>query len=154
MKTAIYPGSFNPWHEGHQDILEKALQVFDRVILARAQNPDPKKSEIRQSWSECEIPERLVQKIIFVEIQGFLHKYVEVSTAYEISAVIRGLRNGYDLQHEMNQQYWYEDLGLKIPVVYFITDRKLGHISSSAIRDIRRFKNISDRPAALPPSSK
>lgn len=54
--------------------------------------------------------------------------------------MICGLRNGYDLQYEMNQQYWNEDLGLEISVVYFITDRKLAHVSSSAIRGIRKAK--------------
>ncbi len=79
---------------------------------------------------------------------AFLHDTLEdTDTTYDdlvkelnAEAVVRGLRNGTDLQYEMNQQYWNEDLGLNVPIVYFITDRKLSHISSSAIREIKCLK--------------
>lgn len=149
MKTAIYPGSFNPWHEGHQDILEKSLQIFDRVIIARGENPSKKHDKLtelaiqsaEESWIANKLPARLIERVIFVTFKGFLHAWVKNHAAYETCAVIRGLRNGYDLQYEINQQYWYEDLGLTIPIVYFITDRKLGHISSTAIREIEKIKS-------------
>ncbi len=57
------------------------------------------------------------------------------------SAVIRGIRNGQDLEYERTQQYWNEDLGIRVPTVCFITDRKLVHISSSAIRAVEKVKN-------------
>ena len=109
MKRAIYPGSFNPWHEGHQDILNKAKRCFDEVIVIKYGK----------------------------DFTGLLSDYLKDK---DYCAIIRGLRNGYDLQYEQNQQYWYEDLGVQIPIVYFITDRTLGHISSSAIREIKKAK--------------
>lgn len=57
--------------------------------------------------------------------------------------IIRGLRNGYDLEYEINLQYWNEDLGVNVPFVYFVTDRKYGHISSSAIRELRSLSKKS-----------
>ena len=45
MKTVVYPGSFNPYHEGHKDIVRKALQTFDKVIIAIGVNPDKQKIE-------------------------------------------------------------------------------------------------------------
>ena len=67
-----------------------------------------------------------------------------VETIPEASAIIRSLRNGDDLQYEMNQQYWNEDLGLTIPVVYFMCDRSLSHISSSAIRQITKIRGFNE----------
>jgi phosphopantetheine adenylyltransferase len=106
IRKAIYPGSFNPWHAGHQDILDKAKKVFDQVDIV--------------TYGK--------------DFTCLLSLYLKDK---DYCAIVRGLRSGYDLQYEQNQQYWYEDLGITIPVVYFITDRKLGHISSSAIRAIK-----------------
>jgi pantetheine-phosphate adenylyltransferase len=54
----------------------------------------------------------------------------------EVCAVVRGLRNGHDLEYEANNQYWNEDLGCSVPFVYFLCDRAYSHISSSAIREV------------------
>lgn len=143
MNIAIYPGSFNPWHSGHFDTLEKALKIFDKVIVAHGINSEKQETTKYTSWDYtrdqiCGSP--LGDRVNFLEFSNLLVDEIK-NYKEPISAVIRGLRNGYDLQYEMNQQYWNEDLGLEIPVVYFITDRKLAHISSSAIRTIEQFKN-------------
>lgn len=135
MKVAVYPGSFNPWHRGHLDVYTKALRVFDKVVIAFGINPD-KKSDL---FVESDMPpgaETLHYSGLLVD---FINGYNSKNPFEEqFQAVIRGLRSGYDLQYEQNMQYWNEDLGLGIPTVYFITDRTLAHISSSALRSIRR----------------
>lgn len=140
MKVAIYPGSFNPWHEGHSDIVSKALQVFDLVVIAQGINPDKK-------LSETNIPSvhtygQFGNKVTVAKFNGLLTDFISHynSTKDPIVAVIRGLRNGQDLEYEKTQQYWNEDLGIIVPTVCFITDRKLVHISSSAIRAVNKFK--------------
>ena len=127
----IYPGSFNPWHEGHEDILEKALQVFDNILILQGHNP---KKPTSKDKGFLDITRERVTTGFF---NGLLVHAVKDLNA---TAVIRGLRNGHDLEYEINNQYWNEDLGLNIPFVYFITDRKYGHISSSAIRDLNKIK--------------
>jgi pantetheine-phosphate adenylyltransferase len=142
VSAAVYPGSFNPWHQGHTDILLKALRVFDHVYIVPMVNPDkPHFQDTRATISEgLKAVAPVLKKRVTVERDwfGLLKDYVEVMP--QISGVIRGLRNGTDLQYEQNLQYWNEDLGLKIPFIYFVCDRTLGHISSSAVRAIKRFQ--------------
>jgi len=146
-KIAIYPGSFNPWHQGHSDILHKALPLFDNIIIARGINPDKKPKAIIDNCDQDFIDDILKNVVccpyaIINHYDTLLIDFVKEATKKygKIDAIIRGLRNGSDLQYEMNMQYWNEDLGLDIPTVYFITDRKYCHISSSAIRQIEGFK--------------
>jgi pantetheine-phosphate adenylyltransferase len=134
MKMAIYPGSFNPWHEGHEDVLNKALLIFDKVILSQGLNPD--KPDDKELFP-AHLHEKYGDKIAMTWSSGLL---VEQLKALPVCAVIKGLRNATDLEYEKTQQYWNEDLGIEIPTVYIITDRKYSHISSSAIRQVRKFK--------------
>lgn len=137
VKTALYPGSFNPWHKGHSDILRKALQVFDIVYVGVGINTE--KDDQHYNLDKCleDFREVFDKRVIVMHFDGLLVDHVK---KLEVDAVIRGLRNGHDLQYEMNQQYWNEDLGLTVPVVYFICDRRLSHISSSSIRMIQAIK--------------
>ena len=145
---AIYPGSFNPYHQGHKDILDKALKVFDKIIVARGINPtkgsdrlEYENEKLENKYEECLIAQVNNSSTIVTHYHTLLVDFVkEANKKYgKISAIIRGLRNGSDLQYEMNLQYWNEDLGLVIPVMYFVTDRKYCHISSSAISQIEQF---------------
>ena len=142
MRKAVYPGSFNPWHQGHTDILKKALSVFDVVVVAHGFNPD-KGIKAYSDFTELykEFPEYLdPDDYRHVWVKGFAGLLVDFVKDEKADAVIRGLRNGHDLQYEMNQQYWNEDLGLVVPTVYFMCDRRYSHISSSAIKSINEAK--------------
>ncbi len=142
--NCIFPGSFNPWHKGHNEVIYKALQVFDTVVVAQGYNPN-KKEEIRflskegigQSWDR--------HKLIVDKFDGrlvdYIHKYNYLAKQEEqIHAIVKGLRNAQDLEYETTQQYWNEDLGITLPVFYIIAGRDKRHISSSAIRLLEKFK--------------
>lgn len=132
MKTAIFPGSFNPWHEGHQEVLNKALQIFDKVIIAQGYNPEKCPPITLESiFNSSQISYRQYSGLLV----DFINRQPEL-----INAVIKGLRNSQDLEYEKIQQYWNEDLGINIPTFYIISDRNLTHISSSAIRATEQFK--------------
>jgi pantetheine-phosphate adenylyltransferase len=156
MKTAIYPGSFNPWHDGHTDILDKALQVFDKVVIAIGQNPD--KPTLDLYSAAARIPENIqaYPDIELVTFDGLLINYILENP---INTIVRGLRHGKDLEDERLQQYWNEDLAKKSgiylpPTVYFVADRHLVHVSSTAVRVVDKLKRQRGKICSCPTNNR
>ena len=75
-----------------------------------------------------------------IKLDSFEGLLVDYATEKKANGIIRGLRNGHDLQYETNLLYWNEDLGLSCPIVYFICDRSLSHISSSMVKEVNKLK--------------
>lgn len=166
MKTlAIYPGSFNPFHIGHLNIVEKAQDIFgvDNVLVAIGNNPFKMKKEkfsiskffsrifgqVKDKVSGNEAVDRAlhIKNSIGVETETydtFLHEFVEKkeSEGYNV-VVIRGLRNGADLDYEVNQMRFINDFNKNIKVVYITCDLQYEHISSSSIRVMDSFRKGS-----------
>lgn len=139
MKIAVYPGSFNPWHAGHEEIVTKAASTFDRLIIAIAQNPEKGTGEY---VSEAQMRDSIghLKNVTIDSFSGLLADYAKERQA---AAIVRGLRNSIDFETEKTQQYWNEDLGLTCPTVYFISHRERVHISSSAIRQVNKITKTS-----------
>lgn len=125
MKVGLYPGSFNPWHTGHEDVLDKALELFDKVIIAQGLNPlkpVPKKI-FHQEFSNVEV---ITYDITLPELVDQLKP----------DAIIRGLRNVNDFIEAQQFQYVMEDLGIIVPFVHIICDKMFVHMSSTVLRAI------------------
>lgn len=126
----VYPGSYNPYHIGHENIRIKADQIFDKVIIARGINPS-KNNEIKP------LPSDALKYYQVDYYDGLLTDYLD-SKDYEMT-VIRGLRNGFDLEYEMNQYQILKDLKPNIKVVSLFADKQFDHVSSSAIRALEKY---------------
>ncbi len=135
MKLGVYPGSFNPFHKGHYNILLKAVEVFDKVIIARGVNPEKAKAEF-------DLPDILYDRYLVEEYNGLLTDYIKTVMQNHDSSnvtVIRGLRNSVDLQYEMNQYRYLQDLMPSIQMVSIFCDKEYEHISSSGIRLLKKY---------------
>ncbi|HEX8020548.1 adenylyltransferase/cytidyltransferase family protein [Mucilaginibacter sp.] len=127
---AVYPGSFNPFHKGHYNILQKAERIFDKVIIARGVNPGKDKATY-------ELPDVLKYRQIET-YEGLLTEFIE-GLGYDVT-IIRGLRNGSDLQYELNQYRYLQELGGKsISVTAIFCDMEFEHISSTGIRQLEKY---------------
>lgn len=138
MRTGLYMGSFNPWHVGHDDILNKALKVFDKVIVLMCQNPEKASNEFIGKLYIEQAP-KIHQLRQNVEVELWTGTIIDYIKNKDITAMIRGLRNGMDLEYEIAQMGLHEDTGNHLPYVCFLTDRKYGHVSSSAVRALDKL---------------
>lgn len=128
-KIAVFCGSFNPFHKGHFNILQKAERIFDKVIIAFGKNPE--KND--RTWA---IPNAIKNRQLS-EYNGLLTDYV-ASIAYPV-VVIRGLRNSTDFDYEQNQYRYIQELMPEINIVNIFCDKEFEHISSSGIRTLEKY---------------
>ncbi len=130
---ALFPGSFNPFHVGHLNILEQAEKVFDKVIIAYGNNPEKDDAKIV-------VPDELFHRQV-ITYDGLLTNLID-SLDYEVT-IIRGIRNYTDLQYELNQLKYLKDMKPDIKIVSFFCDPEYDYISSTAIRILRGLKGQS-----------
>ncbi len=129
-RIAVFPGSFNPFHKGHYNILQKAEKIFDKVIIAFGNNPDKGKS--------APVRPKTIKNRQICEYNGLLTDFIN-SLKYEV-VVIRGLRNSTDFQYEQNQYRYIQELKPGIKIISIFCDKEFEHISSSGIRTLEQFK--------------
>ena|ERR1700741_313142 len=125
----VFAGSFNPFHKGHYNVLQKGEKLFDKVIIAFGKNPD--KSE--RTW---DIPKTIINRQL-TEYSGLLTDFID-SLGYDVT-VLRGLRNSTDFQYEQNQYRYIQELKPDIKIVNIFCDKEFEHISSSGIRTLEKF---------------
>jgi pantetheine-phosphate adenylyltransferase len=145
MKTlAVYCGSFNPFHIGHLNIVHKMQKIFGYENIMIAIGVNPSKMSIPDDQSKLmENAVNLTAKIgVKVEVYTtFLHELIEKkeSEGYNV-ILVRGLRNGDDLDYEDNQLKFIKDFKKDVNVIFIRCDEEFEHISSSAIRQLESFR--------------
>lgn len=135
-KIGIYAGSFNPFHKGHLNILEKAEKIFDKVIIAKGKNPE------KSGYVKNVLPE-IVQNRQIIEYDSLLTDLIQ-SFDYPVT-LIRGLRNENDFGYEKTQLRFMQDFYPETNVVNIICDKEFDHISSSAIRHLWNYPDAANK---------
>lgn len=153
MKVAVYPGSFDPVTFGHLDVLSRAAQVFDRVIVGVLANPrkspllgvDARIEMLRES-----IHQHCADAEFRVEVSAFSGLTVDFCRANGARFIIRGLRAISDFEVELQLGHANRELAPKIDSVFFMAALDQGYVSSSLVKEIAQFGGPIDRlvPAA------
>lgn len=135
MKRAVFPGSFDPITLGHVDILERALPLFDEIILAIGTNADKKYMfSLEDRVKFLEETFKTEAKIKVMTYKGLTVDFCKKENA---AFILRGLRNAIDLEFEKTiGQTNYKMSGIE--TVFLISSSGKGHISSSVVRDVRK----------------
>jgi pantetheine-phosphate adenylyltransferase len=153
MRVAIYPGSFDPITYGHLDVLGRALEVFDRVVVAVLANPRKTASRVadeRMAVIRAAVDETLGERAARVEVHQFDGLTVEACRAAGASHVVRGLRAVSDFEAELQMAHMNHRLAPEIDTVFFMTALEFGYLSSSLVKEITRFGG--DPTGMVPPS--
>jgi pantetheine-phosphate adenylyltransferase len=139
---AIYPGSFSPFHIGHMNIIQQAEAIFDQVVVACGINTSKIKTN-QEGVITAAYQARVSDIIPFhhvIHYSGLLSDIVKQYETFSDVTVVRGLRNGFDLEYEINQLRYLQDMHPGVKVVYFMCHRSCDYVSSS---DLRALASIS-----------
>ncbi len=135
MRRAVFPGSFDPLTLGHTDIIERALPLFDEIILAIGTNSD--KKYMFSLAVRLQFLQETFKEEASIKIMTYKGLTVDFCKEQEASFILRGLRNTSDLEFEKAiGQTNFKMAGIES--VFFITSSGKSHISSTVVRDVIR----------------
>ncbi len=136
-RIAIYPGSFDPVTNGHLDILERGLKLFDKIIIAILTNP--KKTFLFNLKERIEMLEDSLREFSGVEIDTFDGLTVEFAAQCNAQAILRGLRAMSDYEYEFQMALMNRRLNREIQTVFLMTGLRWIYTSSSIIKEAAQF---------------
>jgi len=136
-KIALFPGSFDPFTKGHEDIVLRGLNIFDEIIIAIGYN-----SQKRRYFDIDLMIEKI--KTCFTDYQNIkVNKYTELTATYAnmlgAKYLLRGLRNTTDFEYENTIAMVNKDLYNGLETVFLITSPKFAFISSTIIREVHSY---------------
>jgi len=142
MRTAVYPGSFDPITLGHVDVLRRAAGVFDQVVVAVLFNP--RKAPVGEADGRIAaiveaVAEALPDLAGRIEVRVFDGLTVDACRASGARHIVRGLRAVSDFEAELQMAHMNHRLAPEIDTVFFMTALEYGYLSSSLVKEIARF---------------
>ena len=147
-KIAVFPGSFDPFTVGHESIVKRALELFDRVIIAVGENAEKK------NLFSIEMRLRMIAKVFEgesrVEITRFSGLTVEFCRRHNARYIVRGLRTAADFEYERAMGHMNWKMAPEIDTVFLLTSTEHTPVNSTIVRDI--IKHGGDASMFVPAS--
>lgn len=138
--VALYPGTFRPFHRGHYYVLNQAKQIFDKVVVLVGTN-------VAKDTDPETVARSVRQRLPYTDVRWFeselLPRYVDREFE-QTPTIVKGLRDGDDLDEQETKAQFMRDLERDLPTTYITCPRELRHVSSSAIRELQK---IGDKEA-------
>lgn len=133
-RSAIYPGTFDPITNGHQDLVRRAAYVFDRVIVAIAANPN--KAPMFPLEKRVELARAVLSDIPNVEVMGYAGLTVDFARQQGVGIVVRGLRAVSDFEFEFQLANMSRHLSRDLETVFLTPQEQFTFVSSTLVREI------------------
>jgi pantetheine-phosphate adenylyltransferase len=143
-KTAVYPGSFDPFTNGHLDVVERALGIFDYLIVAVAANPE-KRAPLFTVDERVRLIKESLQGRDRVEVSTYTGLTVEFARSRGATTLVKGLRAYSDFDAELQQALMNRKLAPDIHTVFLMSSFTHIFVSSTILKDIASYGgNVSD----------
>jgi len=134
MKTCVFAGTFDPITKGHTFVIDKCLELFDKVVVAIGVNVDKKPLfTLEERFSLILAEYGTNEKVKVTSFSGMLTDFMKEN---DITVTVRGLRNQDDYKYETVMAQYNRDLYPQITTIYIPTPNELLHVSSSGVRNI------------------
>ena len=146
MRKILYPGTFDPIHNGHIDIAERVANLFDELEFVVAVNSD--KKTLFSTEKRIELIKEAVVDIKNINVSFFNGLVVDYASKKGHSAIIRGLRHVSDFEFEFQMAMMNFHLNKNITSIFMMPDEKYIHLNSSVVKDVS--KNGGDVSAFVP----
>ncbi len=137
MKTAVYPGSFDPITKGHLDIIRRASRIFDEVIVSVLINPN--KVGLFNIDERVRLIKKVTKDIPNVKVESFSGLLVNYMKEKNASIIIKGLRAVSDFEYEFQMSHINKKLDHNIETVFMMTDAETFYLSSTAVKQVAMF---------------
>jgi pantetheine-phosphate adenylyltransferase len=131
---AVYPGTFDPFTNGHSDLVERAAKLFDKVIVAIAANPG--KTPLFDLQHRVSMAKTVLQGLDNIEVCGFSDLLVELARKKQANVILRGLRVVSDFEYEMQLASMNRHLASDIETLFLTPAEQYSFISSSLVKEI------------------
>ena len=136
MSTVLYPGTFNPIHNGHADLVERAAALFDSVVLGIATSPQKSPSVL---GLRVELAREVLSHIDNVEVKGFNTLTVDFAREVGATVILKGIRTVTDFDYEFQMLNMNRALDADIETVFLAPSEENSYISSSLVRQINGY---------------
>ena len=146
MRSILYPGTFDPIHNGHIDIAKRAANLFDELEFVVAVNSD--KNTLFSIKKRVKLIKESVSDIANIKVSFFNGLVVEYASKQGHTAIIRGLRHVSDFEFEFQMAIMNFHLNRNITSLFMMPDEKYIHLNSSVVKDVS--KNGGDVSAFVP----
>ena len=138
MITAIYPGTYDPDTNGHVDVITRAAEIFDRVVIGVVGNPQHKEPMFTLDERVAFLRETL-DSIDNVEVDVFSELVVDFAHRWEAKVIVKGLRVISDFEWEFQMNQLNRTLAPEIETVYVMASPQVSFVSSSGVKEIASF---------------
>lgn len=134
LKAAIYPGSFDPVTNGHLDVIQRAARVFEKVVVAVANNTS--KEALFSIDERVNLLKKVTKNIKGVEVDTFDSLVIEYARSKKINVLIRGLRMTSDFDYEFQVALTNRRLAEDIETVFLMPSEHVSFVSSSILKEV------------------
>ncbi len=148
MRTAIYPGTFDPVTLGHVDVVTRGLKIFDRIVVGVADNPN--KGPLFDAETRFSMVRETFISEPKIEVARFSGLLVDLAHQYHAAAILRGLRAASDFEYEFQMATMNRRLDAQIETVFVMAREDYTFVSSRFIREI---SSMGGDVSALVPAS-
>jgi pantetheine-phosphate adenylyltransferase len=138
MITAIYPGTYDPVTNGHVDVIQRAAQIFDRVVVGVVDNPHHK-TPLFPVGERVAMLKAALEGLENVEVDVFKELVVEFARRWEARVIVKGLRVLSDFEYEFQMNQLNRTLAPEIETVYVMASPQVSFVSSSGVKEIAAF---------------